>query len=185
MISTYKTKIRQRVAIVRSCKLYGTSSLKLKRVLFSTYVMPLFTWLYGIFPLLTECQRDDLGHFYFTCLKRTLGNRFWNDIVFAAIYNELSLENLCWNYWSRYRKALAGSTDGFILFEQASLNLYRKLWLDKDIVIKHLRRSKRFVHFDTCIEKCLKWVESGGSNSIPMIDVRDLEILATFPETFL
>jgi hypothetical protein len=147
--------------------------------------MPLFTWLYSIHPLFTDCQRDDLGHFYFTCLKRALVVHFWNDVVFAAIYNELSLENLCWNYWCRYRIALTGSTDGFILFEQASHNLYRKLWLEKDIVVKHLRRSKRFVPYDTSIKKCLKWVESCGSNSSPVLDEHDLEILATFPETFM
>jgi len=102
MISTYKSKIRQRVAIVRSCRLFGTSSLRLKRILFSSYVLPLFTWIFSIYPLFTDCQRDDFGHFYLTCLKRSLGLQCWNDIVFGAIHKELSLDNLCWNYWFRY-----------------------------------------------------------------------------------
>jgi hypothetical protein len=72
MISIYKTKICQRVAIIKSCKMYDSSSAKCRRTLFSAYVRPLFTWLFCIFPLLTEFQRDDLSHFYMTCLKRTL-----------------------------------------------------------------------------------------------------------------
>ena len=185
MISTFRRKIRQWVAIIRSCRLYGTTSIKLRRILFSAYVMPLFTWLFGIYSLLSDCQKDQLGHFYFTCLKRALEIHVWNDIVFAVIYNESSLEKLCKEYWLRYSRALACSTDGFILFEQFSYNTFRKLWLDKEIAIKHLRRSKRFVPHDTSIEKCLKWVESGGANISPVINKYDLEILAAFPETFL
>ncbi len=185
MISTYKSKIRQRVAIVRSCRMYGSSSLKLKRILFSTYVLPLFTWLFSIFPLFSDCQKDDIGHFYFTCLKRTLGIPMWNDLIFAAIYNEKSFENLCFNYWCRFKKALMGSTDGFLLYEQSALNLYRKLWLDKKIVIKYIRRSKRFVSYDTSIEKCLRWAELSGANAIPHLSDEDFIMLASFPETFI
>ena len=127
MIFTFRRKIRQRVAIIRSCRLYGTTSTKLRRILFSAYVMPLFTWLFGIYPLLSDCQKDQLGHFYFTCLKRALEIPVWNDIVFAVINSESSLEKLCREYWLRYSRALACSTDGFILFEQSSYNTFRKL----------------------------------------------------------
>ena len=124
MISTFRHKIRQRVAIIRSCRLCGTTSIKLRRILFSAYVMPLFMWLFGIYLLLSDCQKDQLGHFYFTCLKRALGIPFWNDIVFAAIYNKSLLEKFCWEYWRRYRKALACFTDELILFEQSVHNTF-------------------------------------------------------------
>ena len=115
MISTFRRKIRQHVTIIRSCDLYGTTSMKLRRILFSAYVMPLLTWLFGIYPLLSNCQKDQLGLFYCTCLKRALGIHFSNDIVVAAICNKSSLEKLCWKYWRRYRKALACSTHSLIL----------------------------------------------------------------------
>jgi hypothetical protein len=89
IISTFECKIRQRVVIARWCSFDGTVFLKLRRVLFSTYVMSLFTWLYGIYPLFTDCQRDDFGDFYFMCLKRILGIPVSNDIVFVAIYKEV------------------------------------------------------------------------------------------------
>ena len=115
MISTFRCKIRQRVAIIGFYRLCGTMSSKFRRIRFSTYVMPLFTWLFGIYPLVSKCQRNEPGHFYFTCLKRTLGIHVWNNIVFATIYNEPPLENLCWKYWLRYRKALECSADGFLV----------------------------------------------------------------------
>ncbi len=78
-----------------------------------------------------------------------------------------------------------GSTDGFLLYEQSALNLYRKLWLDKKIVIKYIRRSKRFVSYDTSIEKCLRWAELSGANAIPHLSDEDFIMLASFPETFI
>jgi hypothetical protein len=185
MIDILKRKIRQRVAIVKSCRLFGSSSLQLRRILFSAYVMPLFTWMHSVYPLFTDRQKDDWGHFYYSSLKRALGIHLWCNSVFSAIYKEPPLENLIWKYWSKYIVAIAGSTDEFILNEQASFNLFRKLWLDKHIIVKHLRRSKRFVPYETCIEKCLKWTELYGPSSFMLIDEKDLDLLMNFPETFL
>jgi hypothetical protein len=141
--------------------------------------------MHSVYPLFTDRQKDDWGHFYYSSLKRALGIHLWCNSVFSAIYKEPPLENLIWKYWSKYIVAIAGSTDEFILNEQASFNLFRKLWLDKHIIVKHLRRSKRFVPYETCIEKCLKWTELYGPSSFMLIDEKDLDLLMNFPETFL
>jgi hypothetical protein len=185
MIDIYKRKIRQRVAIVKSCRMFGTSSHQFRRVLFTTYVRPLFTWLFGIFPLLTECQKDDLGHFYLICLKRIVGISQWNDLLFTALYAERSLESLCTRYWIRYRKALNNTADGMLLYEQSIFNLHRNLWLAKKCVVKHIHRSKRLIPYVTTIEKALKWTESNVEDSTPVIPREELELLASFPESFL
>ena len=185
MISIYKTKIRQRVGILRNCRICGTSSTKFKRVMFDSYVRPLFTWLFSIYPLFTECQRDDLGHFYYTCLKRTLGKFQWSETLFAALYEEKSLENHCHKYWNNYKKFLSNSSDGYILYEQMSLNLFRHLWLEKEIKITNIYRSKRFVPYASVIERCLKWVKENVDDSIPMIPEGDLYTFTTWPESFM
>ena len=185
MISFQKLKIRQRVAIVRSCRMYGSTSPQFRKTIFSTYVRPLFTWLFGIFPLLTECQKDDLSHFYFVCLKRTIGGQLWNDILFASLFEERSLVNLCNKYWRKYSSALRNSTDGFLLFEQQSLNSIRSQWVDKEFPVKCIYRSKRIVPHTSIIEKCLRWLENSDENSIPYIPENELDILVRFPNSFL
>ena len=47
-------RIRQRVCLIRSFKLFGCTSPLLRKTLFSSFVLPLFTWIYPIFPLLTK-----------------------------------------------------------------------------------------------------------------------------------
>ena len=118
MLQATKAKIAQRVAIVRACRINGSASRKMKRILFSSYVYPLFAWVFSIFPLLTDRQRDELSHYYFVCLKRCLGLSVWNDFYFSAAYNEKTLENLCHAYWNRYKVALARTTDGILLYER-------------------------------------------------------------------
>ena len=135
MISVYKLKIRQRVGILRNIHLYGTSSPKFKRILFDSYVRPLFNWLYSIFPLMTECQQDDLSHFYITCLKRTLGYWYWSETMFIVMTGEKTLENHCFKFWSRYKKYMSNSIDGILLYEQTNLNVFRSLWLEKEMSV--------------------------------------------------
>ena len=185
MITEYKLKIRQRIAIVKSCHMYGSSSQRLRRILFSTYVVPLFTWLFGIFPLLTSCQQNDLNHFYMSCLKRTLGVWYWNDYMFSALYEERSLDNLCSKYWKKYKKALMNTVDGTLLFEQLALNAFRSQWLDKASVVTHIYRSKRIVPHVSTIEKSLKWLEDSEENSTPCLDESDINVLGEFPISFL
>lgn len=185
LISTYRSKIRQRVATIKSCRLYGTSSIEFRKVLFSSYVLPLFTWLYGVFPLFTSCQRDELGHFYYSCLRRSLGLYGWNDLMSAVLYQESSLEARCARYWFKFMKHLNASTDGQILFEHHALNLWKELWLDKVIRIKSLHRSKRFRHHRTTIEQCLFWLTNQGCDNTPSIPDEALQLLRDFPGSFI
>ncbi|CAF4468776.1 unnamed protein product, partial [Didymodactylos carnosus] len=62
-INQAKRRIRQQVAMVNSIKFSGTTSVELRRTLFSTFVMPYFTGLFAIYPLFTNRQREDLSHF--------------------------------------------------------------------------------------------------------------------------
>jgi hypothetical protein len=64
-----KTKMRQRTAIIKNSRTAGTSNPKLRKTLYSVYVLPLFTWLFIVFPVLTSCQVVNLNHFYFSCLN--------------------------------------------------------------------------------------------------------------------
>jgi hypothetical protein len=185
MISTFKATIRERIAIVKSCRMFGTSSPTLRRILFSTYVMPLFTWLFAIFPLFTDCQKDDLSHFYFTCLKRTLEVFHWNDFLFSALFEEKTLDNLCYSYWERYRKVLNSSLDGSLLFEQLAWNTFREQWLDGNFVVKWVYRSRRLIPHLSIIRKCLRWVENTNEDSIPLISDPDFDLLSSFSLSFM
>ena len=144
MITKFTTKIRQRVSLVNSIKIYGKSSPILRKTLFLTYVLPLFAWLFILVPLLTRKQRRDLSHFYYTMLKRVLHCLQLSDILFAFILEEPSMEDRCLKYWDRYVLALSDSKYGELLLEQANFNRIRKAWLQKDFPIKVLHRSKRY-----------------------------------------
>jgi hypothetical protein len=98
IISKTRVKTRQRTALVNSFTYGGTSSLKLRRILFSTFVLPHFTWLFGLFPLFTHTQRMELNHLYFTLLKRIYRCQYWNDFIFSLMYNERPLDDLCYTY---------------------------------------------------------------------------------------
>ncbi len=98
IISKTRVKARQRTALVNSFTYGGTSSLKLRRILFSTFVLPHFTWLFGLFPLFTHTQRMELNHLYFTLLKRIYRCQYWNDFIFSLMYNERPLDDLCYTY---------------------------------------------------------------------------------------
>ena len=178
-------KIRQRLALINSFRLFGKTSFLLKRALFSSYILPLFTWLYPIFPLFTDLQRSLLSHFYFTCLKRSLYCLGIDDFLFAYLFDELSLEDRCYKYWNRYLIALADSIDGELIFEQSSLNTFRQSWVDREFSIKWLRVSKRFIDNESVFESCMRWVSSNSSHSsLPSFDMEEVQLLGFFPESF-
>ena len=112
MIDQTLMKIRQRTALVNSCKFAGASNVKARRVLFSSFVYPLFAWLFALMPLFTRRQQMDLSHVYFTCLKRVYRCLHWEDFIFPVLYKEWSLEMRCIRYWQGYDKALSKSEDG-------------------------------------------------------------------------
>ena len=126
MIKKMKTKVRQRISLIRSFKLSGCSFRQLRRALFASCVLPLFTWIYPIFPLFSDNQRNDLSHFYFTCLRRVMFSSHWNENFFAYAMDEKSLEERCSLYWDKYLVALADSIDGELILEKANLNEFRK-----------------------------------------------------------
>ena len=185
MISKSVLKIRQRIGMINSCRLYGTTSREFRRVLFSCYVLPIFTWLFAIFPLFSEGQRLFLSKFYYTCLKRVLHIQQWSNFFFAFALNEVSLENRCTRYWIKYIRALESSTDGDLLIEQLIFNSHREAWLSGKQRIFGLRRSKRFVDHEAVLQKCFDWYDDNPlSDTIAQIQHDDVELLRDHPETF-
>jgi hypothetical protein len=118
LIKETECKVRKRVALIRSFKLYGCSSPSLRKALFYSHVLPIFTWIYPIYPLLTRNQQDGLSKFYYTSLRRTLSSLMWNENLFAYFLDELSLEDRCSSYWNRYLITLSDSLDGSLNFEK-------------------------------------------------------------------
>ena len=185
MLQVTKAKIAQRVAIVRACRVNGTVSRKMKRILFKSYVFPLFAWLFGIYPLFTDRQRDELSHYYFVCLKRCIGLSVWNDFYFSAAFNEKTLENHCYSYWKRYRIVLDRTTDGLLLYERLVHEWYRDRWLTHELVVSHIHRSKRIVKHTSILTSVNTWIEKNDENSVHFIPHEDLETLRDSALSFL
>ena len=185
IINKTRILVLQRTALINSFSYGGTSSAKLRRVLFSVFVLPHFTWLFGLFPLFTDTQRRELNHLYYTSLKRVYHCHYWEDFVFSLIYNEKPLDDLCYSYWEKYSKALSRSKDGFLLLEQSSLNTYQSLWQEGRERVHCLRRSRRFVPHVDVLGKTLDWMTSHGtSDSIVAYDEEEFSCFAHFPESF-
>ena len=166
-------------------KFFGRTSFAVRKALFFSYILPLFTWLYPVFPLFTDRQRSLLSHFYFTCLKRVLFCLGLNDFLFAYLFDELSFDDRFYRYWNRYLVALSDSVDRELIFERASLNCLRQSWVDREFSIKCLRVSKRFIDNDSFLERCMKWICSNSSlSSIPEYDLKEIQLLRLFPESF-
>jgi hypothetical protein len=185
VISRTQIKIRQQIAIVKSIRFGGASSTALRRVLFATFVLPFFTWLHALYPLFTDLQRANLNHFYYTSLKRIYHCTYLNDLFFAFAYDERSLGDLCYAYWTKYLKRLARSLDGYLLLEQSCLNAYRGDWQEGKRSIRALYRSKSFVLHVDVLGRVLEWLSNhGSSDSIAIFGVEDLRCYAEFPEIF-
>lgn len=184
-ISNTQMKIRQQTAMINSIRFGGSTSPTLRRVLFSTFVLPFFTWLYALYPLFTDLQRANLTHFYYTSLKRVYHCQYWNDLFFAFAYGERSLDDLCYAYWRKYLKRLAKSLDGYLFLEQSCLNANRSEWQERRRSIRFLYRSKRFVPHVDVLGHTLDWLSNhGSSDSIAIINVEDIRCFAEFPESF-
>jgi len=178
-------KVRQQSAIINSIRYNGASSRMLRRILFSTFIIPFFTWVHALYPLFTELQRTNLNHFYYTVLKRLLKCTHWNDLFFAYAFDERSLDDICYSYWTKYKKKLAKSLDGFLLIEQLCLNSHRVAWQEGNHPIRGLYRSKRFVHHADVFSRALDWmIGHGSADSVVIFDKEDIRCLAYFPETF-
>jgi hypothetical protein len=137
LITRTVNNIRQRTTLINSYKFAGASSPKFCRVLFTAFVLPLFTWLMALYSLFT------LGRFYILC-------------VISGTVNRLSCYT---NYWRKYLRALHESNDGRLLLEQEAVISYRTNWLEFESKIVGLRRSRRFVQYPDVLSKCLSWYE--------------------------
>lgn len=186
MIHCTKVKIRQRLARISSFKLYGNSSNALRKGLFNSFVLPLFTWLFPIFPLFSDKQRAELEHFYFTCIKRIRSCNRWSDELVAFAFDEISLQDRCVRYWEKFLVHCADSEDGQLLLERANWNCWRNMWVNRDISIKGMRISRRFKENSSVLGKVLDWLAGrAGSGSVPDFDWEDVNTLRFFSETFL
>ncbi|CAF4194111.1 unnamed protein product, partial [Rotaria magnacalcarata] len=178
--------ISSRLGWDKFLKLFGCTSPTLRKTLFLSFVLPIFTWVYPIFPFLSVKQQSELSHFYFSSLGRIMFCLHWNENFFAFAMDEKSFEDRCAAYWERYLYALADSADGMLLFEKANLNVLRQSWINKDFSIKCLRKSKRFVSNESVIETVVNWLNSVPSlSSIPNYEVDEILLLEDFPESFL
>ena len=178
-------KIRQRMGLINSVRISSQTSLTLRKTLFQSYVLPIFTWMLPLFPLFTKKQQVDLNHFYYTCLKRIYFCLQWEDSLFAFVSMEISLEDRCKKYWEKYFESLAENEDGRLLCQEANLNLLREAWRSKDLVVSEVYRSKRFVRNSSVLERILMWCSDVPfSDSIPNFSSDHILTLAMFPETF-
>lgn len=184
-LKSMMSKIRQRISMIKSFKIFGCSSPHLRKTLFLSFVLPIFTWIYPVFPLLSEKQQQNLSHFYYTSLRRILYCLNWNENFFAFALDEKSLEDRCYVYWEKYLAALADSIDGELLGEKASLNVFRQCWIEKEFSIKCLRTSKRFVPYNSVLEKIIDWMASVPSrSSVIAYEIDEIQLLENFPESF-
>jgi hypothetical protein len=89
------------VAFIKLFKLFGCSLSNLRRALFYSHILPIFTWIYPVYPLFSRKQQEDLSKFDYTCLRRTLFCLEWNENLFSYALNELSVEDRYALYWNR------------------------------------------------------------------------------------
>jgi len=114
VISRTQIKIRQQATMANSIKFGRSTSTVLHWVLFLTFALSFFAWLHALCPLFTDLQRSSLNQFYYTLLKRIYHCLYWNDLFFAFAYDEHSLDDLCYGYWTKYFKKLTKSLDGHL-----------------------------------------------------------------------
>lgn len=185
MIHKTKLKIRQRLAMVNCFRLSGSTSAQLRKALFDSYILPLFTWLFPVFPLFTQAQQNDLSHFYYSCLRRIYHCLHIKEDLFSYIVGEISLEDRCHRYWNKYLIALSDTVDGELIFGSANLSLVTEAWRQSDFPISGLFRSKRYVEHESVLLKILSWCAGlAPHESVPNFDIDEVMTLAEFPESF-
>ena len=74
MIKKAKAKIRQRVAMINSFWLNGRPCMQLRKTLFMSHVLPVFTCLFPFYPLFMRTQQKDLSELYTT---------YWRPVTFC------------------------------------------------------------------------------------------------------
>ena len=161
-------------------------SLNRRLTLFNAFVLPIFSWIFPIFPLFTSIQQMHPSHFYFYCLRRVLFRLDINSEIFLFCLDAPSLEDRCFNYWNKFLICLADNADGTALLEQVNLSFFRDSWLNKDFALVGMRRNKCLVPRKSLFEIILSWMSSTPLNSsVPYFEINDFEMLQFFPDTFL
>ena len=184
LIKKQTQKIRQRLTVVKWCKFSGISSVKLRRILFSAYVQPLFIWLFSVFPLFTTTQQDALRHLHFVCLKKIYKCVQWEDFTFSALYQEQSLDHYAYKYWHKYLKSLYDTNDGKQILIHDEILSHRAKWWEGESTIMSLRRNKRLVEYESVFSRCLTWFEKQTDQTIPLYPDYDLQAFRHHTETF-
>lgn len=178
-------RVRQQIGLVNSIRFAGITSSALRCALFSTFVLPFFTWLSALYPLFTNCQQSNLNHFYYTYLKRVMRFCHWSDFFFASAYNEPSLDDRCFRYWIKYCQKLTSSVDGRLLAEQLLLNNHRARWIEHEFRIRSMWPSKRYNFHLDMFTMALDWMaRHGTTDSVVSIDNDANRCFAEHPDTF-
>ena len=144
-----KAKVMRSISLIKSFKIFGCSSPKLCLVLFYTFVFPIFSWIFSIFPLFTSFQQRSLSHFYYASIRRLLSCLHFNSILFSYCLDFSSLEDRCFNYWTRFLFSLSDSIDGDLFLEQAIHASFR---------IKCLHRNERLLRCSSILETVMSWL---------------------------
>ncbi len=110
------TKIRQRISSINPFRVSGLTSPQLRRALFSSYVLPLFTWIYPLYPFFTDNQRSDLSHFYCTCSAYTEMKTFSHTYLNKSLW-KISVLSI-----------VVDSIHDELFFEKSNLHEFRKSW---------------------------------------------------------
>jgi len=68
LIRHTEMKIRRCISLINSFKILGSSTPNLRLALFHSFALPIFSWIYPLFPLFTQTQQKKLSHVYFSFL---------------------------------------------------------------------------------------------------------------------
>ena len=179
-------KVRQKVGMINSVQISGSSFPWFRNALFLSYVLPRFMWLFLLVPIFTDQQQRKLNKFYLICLKGVLRGLHWQNNLFSDMYNELLLDDRCLKYWNKNLLALSNSIDRKVILEQANLNVFREAWLRKETSISGIFRSKRYINHTSLLAKCLSWCEGVASNeSFINYDLEEIITFVNIPDTSL
>ena len=132
-------------AIIISFRLCGhTSQQRVRKALFMSYAVPLFTWMFPFFPLFTPTRQKNLDEFFMRCRRRISFCLHWHPLFFMYAANEVSLVDRCKRYWEKYPLSWADLTDGHSIVCECILNTQRTLWLQGEMSVRGMHRSTQY-----------------------------------------
>lgn len=81
-------KVRQRIALINSFKIFGSTSSEFRRTFYSLFVLSLFL-------VLAVKQRNDLSHSYLPSIQRVMSFLHWDEEFFAYATDNIAREDRC------------------------------------------------------------------------------------------